>query len=308
VIYAFPKLGAPPAHLLDQTALPPSPLLARYSAGTYRWLGGDSPRVYRKQPHPRLGPDDVEYRINALGYRGGQPDAPPPEAAATLLCIGSSGLFGTGLPEPETLPAQTAAQLEARLARPVHFWNLSLGGSSADYVTRVLFSAVAVLAPDLVLLSAFPFNRREMINDQGRILAALGSLHWKQRIIDPEQYRLNRVCNDTCNPFQDAMNFLTNFKVWESVCDDAGVPWVFVSESVGGHIDPMRPFMREPRRAIDSGMFDRTRAYADDPAAGIARDRLHPGVAPFADIAQAVTHAYFTCFPQQMSELHRDAG
>ncbi len=275
--------------------------------GNHRWCSMDSEARYRKQPHPKLGPDSVEYRINAHGYRTDDLKRAAEIGAdkVRVLCVGASGAFGTGLPEEATFAAVFGRLLEDRLRRPVQVWNLSNGGTGPDYVTRMLFSAIPVLAPHVVLLTSFPFNRRELIDETGRILVASGRTYWQQRLSDPLLWQMNDVCRKTSNPYSDLLNTLTNLKVWESICDDAGIPWLFITEGFAEQMTPLEPFLREPRRLVGPGIQALIEQHRSEPVEGLARDMLHAGVAPNREIAEALVRRLIELNPDQLAALLR---
>ena len=284
----FAELGKPPAFLLSDREIPPNPNFERDVSGVHRWHSLDSEKNYRKRPHPRFGPDDVEYRFNRHGYRC--PELPVAgqhnDDVVTIACIGSSGLFGTGLPEAMTLPVLLQQLLQEHLGRPVNSWNLAVGGTGADYVTRMLFSVLPVLKPDVVLLTTHPFNRREWIGETGRIYTTQSYPHWHHRFLDPERWQMHVVCRQVSNPYNHVMHFLTHAKVWESLCDRADVMWLFTTEGYSEHIEPVYRYMTEPRKMVGPGMFSLTKRYSANPATGYARDMLHPGILPTKELAE----------------------
>src|SRR5688572_24591316 len=79
----FAELGKPPAYLLSDTAIPPSP--GSPTSAVHRWVSLDSAQNYRKNPHPRFGPEAIEYRFNQQGYRCAEFDQRSDEDI-TLAC------------------------------------------------------------------------------------------------------------------------------------------------------------------------------------------------------------------------------
>lgn len=303
--YRYAEIAAPPAHLFSRTRIPPSPHLAMIPPGIHRWISMDSEARFRKGPHPTLGPDSVEYRINSDGYRTGELDQAAQAGAnkVRVVCIGTSGAFGAGLPEESTFPVVFGRLLEGHVGRPVMVWNLSLGGTGPDYVTRMLFSVIPVLQPNVLLLTSFPFNRRELIGETGKIFVASGRTHWQQRFSDPEQWQMSNVCARICNPYTDLVNMVTNLKIWESLCDDAGIPWLFTTEAYAAQMAPIEPLLRDPRRLVGPGvhaLIDRCRR---EPATGLARDMLHAGIAPNREIAESFLARLIEIYPDQVGAL-----
>ena len=299
-------IGKPPAFLLADKDIPPSPM-ERDQGAVYQWYSPDSEARNRKDPHPSFGPTDIEYRFNRHGYRCAEFEemAQQPEDAVTLACIGSSGLFGTGLPEPFTLPRLLQAAFQDYLGRPVQSWNLGLGGSGPGYVTRMLFSVLPVMKPDLVLLTTHPFNRREFIGETGRIYAVQSYAHWQHFFTDPERRQMQRACNTISNPYNHLMQFVTNAKVWESLCDDAEAIWLFMTEGYSEHIEAAYAKMREPKKMVGPGFFPLTKKHRDDPGTGLARDMLHPGIRPMHEIVDTLMSAYKAVYANRLDALKR---
>jgi hypothetical protein len=296
----FAELGKPPAYLLSDTAIPPSP--GSPTSAVHRWVSLDSAQNYRKNPHPRFGPEAIEYRFNQQGYRCAEFDQRSDEDI-TLACIGSSGLFGVGLPEPLTLPALLRDRLEGLLGRRVVSWNLGLGGTGPEFVTRMLFSVLPVLKPHFVLLTTHPFNRREFIGETGRIYSSQTHAHWQHLFIDPERRQMQRACKLVSNPYNHLMQFITNAKAWESLCDDARAMWLFTTEGFADQISSIDRFMREPRKMVGPGMFTLIRKYRNEPATGLARDMLHPGIRPTEELADILFARYTELYSDRVASL-----
>jgi len=296
-------LDQPPAYLLSRRRIPPSPDLRPDRVGRMHWYSVDSAANFRKRPHASIGPQDVEYHINSDGYRcpelAGRDWAADP--SLRLVGIGSSGLFGAALPEPDTFLAVLARDLAATLGRPVTHWNLGVGGSSPDLVTRLLCSVLPVMRPHLLVLTAFPINRRELFGETGRPFTVDARPHWQHRLLDPERSAMHRAARTICNPANNLMNLLVNMKTWESFCDDAGVPWLFVTEAYTRHLEPLLGLLREPRRIVGPGIHALIDAHRDDPSTGLARDFIHAGRLPNRLIAGQLLDALTALYPAQVA-------
>ena len=305
----FAELGKAPAYLLSANEIPPNPNADGDISGKHRWHSLDSEASYRKNPHPRFGPDDVNYQFNRHGYRCGElPTGDPPrDDVLTLACIGSSGLFGTGLPEALSPPALLQDRFERHLGRPVRSWNLSVGGTGADYVTRMLFSVIPVLKPDIVVLTTHPFNRREFMGETGRIYTTQSYPHWQHRFTDRERWQMHDVCGRISNPYNHVMHFLTNAKVWESLCDRAGLMWLFMSEGYSEHIESVYGHMTEPRKMLGPGMFPLVKKHRSEPATGLARDMLHGGILPNEEFADLMFARFCELYGARLNQLKRCA-
>jgi len=305
--FSFADIGTPPAHLFSTTEIPPSPHLQSIPPGTHQWLGMDSEARYQRAPHPLFGADDVTYSINPQGYRTWDLSQASEVGrdAVRVACIGSSGAFGAGLPQSATFPNLFRTLVEEQVRRPVVLWNLSLGGASAEYVTRMLFSAIPVLRPHLLLLTCFPFNRRELIGETGRVFVASATPHWQQRLTDPGHWVMDKACSKVCNPYTDLINFVTNLKVWESLCDDAGIAWLFTTEAYASQLAPLEFLLREPGKMVGPGIHALIKAHQDNPATGLARDMQHAGTRPNQELAQLLFTRLMELYAPQVNAVAR---
>ena len=301
------EIGAAPAYLFSRTEIAPNPLLHMAQPGRHRWHGLDSERRYRNNPHPVLGPNDVEYAFNRHGYRTAEFDELllPAQDAVRIVTIGASGALGAGLPQEHSFPALFTEKLGEHLGRPAQNWNLSVGGTSADFVSRMLFSAIHVVKPAAVLLTCFPFYRREMFGETGRIFVSSSRPHWQHRFINPEQWGVDRACERISNPHADLVNFVTNLKVWESLCDRAGVPWLFTTEGYASQIESVEGLVADPRKMVGPGLHALIRQYAPEPATGLARDMLHGGTKPNQEIADRLFERLLEVYPAEVEALRR---
>jgi hypothetical protein len=303
--YQFAPVAAAPAQLFSRTEIPPSPHLSHIPPGTHRWLSLDSEANYRKNPHPVLGADNVRYSINRHGYRTTDLDkaARDGHGKIRIVCIGSSGGFGTGLPEEATFPVVFRDLLQKHIGREAIVWNLSLGGTGADFVTRMLFSAIPVLRPHVMLFTCFPFNRREFIGETGRIFVSSAMPNWHQRLSDPEHWLFDDVCRRICNPYNDLTNMVANIKVWEALCDEAHIPWLFTTEAFAEQLEPIEFLLREPRKMVGPGVMALIRIHRSEPAGGLARDMLHAGIRPTRELAEAMFARLLEIYPADVAAL-----
>lgn len=303
----FAELGKAPTQLLTQTDVPRNPNVGEDQTGLHYWHSLDSEKNYRKNPHPTFGAKDIEYRFNRHGYRGPELELAKDRDSdtVTVVCIGSSGLFGTGLPEEMSLPSLLGARLQEHLHRRVDSWNFGVGGTGPEYPTRMLFSVLPAMKPDIVVLSTHPFNRREFIGETGKIYTTQSFPHWHHRFTDPERYQMHVACRQISNPYNHVMQFLTNAKVWESLCDRAGVMWLFTTEGYSEHIESVYPFMNDPRKMVGPGMFPLTKKHRGTPETGLARDMLHPGIVPTRELADSLFERLCEVYPDGLGKLNR---
>jgi len=132
----------------------------------------ENDRIYRKSEIPGLPYEHVpagrgrivgvETRINSLGFRGPEFPAPKPAGAFRVVVLGDSVVFGQGVEETETLPAQLQRRLRARSLRPVEVINAGVRGYNLTHY-RVLFEArVLGLSPDVLVLVITEINDLEL--------------------------------------------------------------------------------------------------------------------------------------------------
>ena len=76
--------------------------------------------------HSRVGGRQIDYAIDAAGYRVERVDQPVDRERATVMFAGESVMFGEGLQWNETIPARAAAMLGTQSA------NLAVHGYSTD--------------------------------------------------------------------------------------------------------------------------------------------------------------------------------
>lgn len=117
--------------------------------------------------------------VNAFGLRGPE-RAPLGAAEVRVLCLGDSFVYGQGVAEEETIPAQLERELARRragAARPVTVWN---GGHRAYNTEQelALFAELAPkLAPDVAVLVWYPNDLEEVdVEGAAQRLAASGPI------------------------------------------------------------------------------------------------------------------------------------
>ena len=82
--------------------------------------------VSARTGHLSIGGRDIDYAIDAAGYRVRRQDAPVDVSQPTILFAGESVIFGEGLMWDETIPAQVSAMIGVQSA------NLGVNGYSSD--------------------------------------------------------------------------------------------------------------------------------------------------------------------------------
>ena len=89
--------------------------------------------------------------INALGLRGDLPADPKPEGLPRVMVLGDSSLFGHGVADDETYPAQLQANLLAA-GRAVEVINGATPGYSTEQTQVMLDEIGWALKPDLLII------------------------------------------------------------------------------------------------------------------------------------------------------------
>jgi hypothetical protein len=293
----------PPLHLLSSTRMPFAP---RTPAGVRRvWQGTDSEERFRKRPHPTLGPDDVDYRFNAHGYRCAEFDAPREAGTLSVVSLGASEVLGTGVPVENTFTQEFTRLLSARLRRPLVGWNLGVGGCSADCVVRLLVSALPVLRPDVVLMT-FPHPaRREHLGDDGRVHChnreGPARRRLTERLLDPEHYALTEANLDLSSTHNDTINLYKNYKVCEALCRASPAMWLFTATR-DAFFDPIAHLVDAAHR-VRPGIGDLKSDSGAGADAALARDMQHPGIAVHREMAARMLRQLEACHADRLDEL-----
>lgn len=297
-----------PMYLLSSRCMPFAPKTPPNSR--LGWHGTDSEERFRQNPHPTLGPQDVDYRFNAQGYRSREFDAARDAGTLTVLALGASEVMGIGIPQDKTFPAVFARLLGESLGRPAIEWNLGVGGSSSDYIARMLVSALPVLRPDVVLMT-FPHQaRRELLGDDGRIhfynREAAGKKKFADRFLDPERFVLNQASTNLSSEFNDAINQYKNYKVCEALCEQHGTMWLF-SATCDAFLTPIASVVDEARW-VRPGIRELKFGAGDDIGLKLARDMLHPGIGPHQEMAQRLLAQLRARYADRLRSLEREAA
>ncbi|MCB1687676.1 MAG: hypothetical protein KDI33_04295 [Halioglobus sp.] len=266
------------------------PYTGHRDIGTVRWFGADSERHYLANKHPLLGPDDIEYAFNRHGYRCIEFDERErfDEDHLHLLIVGESHAFGLGLPEERSYGYLVARELQACTGREVQHWNLSQGGIGADYIARVLPSALAVLRPNFVILNFPNRHRREYIFADGNYMTCgdgdqvAGSVYTADRH-DAVQSAHFEHAHDDSNRFNQWKSFI----VCQRHLRAHNAMWVAqASFSMPPRFNQYIAMEKlVPGRIMDG----RQALYKDKPGLLLARDGKHAGIGPHADLANDIS-------------------
>ncbi|WP_172328033.1 hypothetical protein [Mangrovicoccus sp. HB161399] len=187
--------------------------------------------------------DTVSYRFNSAGFRGEEYD---PEARIRICVIGESNSFGTGLAEELTYGSRVADHLSLALGVPreeVNVLNLSVGGASGDYVTRMLLKHVPALEFDLVLLYFPPPQRMEYCDANGFERFNLASIP-PERLdnLPPPLEGYLELYNDNLG----RIAMIKNILLAQGLLEHARIPYVIATEHLRpnlGNRPRLAPFL-----------------------------------------------------------------
>lgn len=162
-----------------------------------------------------------------------------------LGCSWTQGDVSTG-----SFPEYAAAALTERLGVPVRSWNMGLGGRSSDYMSRTLMCTVDCLKPDIVLLNFPTLDRREFFRNDGRKIKYQIEWMLEEKHNGVEWQRLGAVdrnlvkhINELVSPYDDAVNFLKNFKLMELMLESKNIMWAFSTVPVPSTVDTLKELM-----------------------------------------------------------------
>ncbi|WP_138465481.1 hypothetical protein [Poseidonocella sp. HB161398] len=199
----------------------------------------------------------VSYRFNSAGFRGEDYD---PDARIRICVIGESQAFGTGLHEELIFGNRVADHLAAALDVPreeVNLLNLSVGGASSDYVTRMVLKHVPGLEFDLVLLAYPQPQRMEHFNGETYEQFDLAALAPGRQEGLPRPLRGYRDLN---NDHLGRIAMLKNVLLAQGLMEHARIPYVIATEFLRPNLQA-RPYLAPFLGALDDRWVLRHRCF-----------------------------------------------
>lgn len=115
-----------------------------------------------------------QYRFNSLGFRGEKYN---PNARYRVFVCGASSGFATGVSEEDSWWHHFKLSYAERVgvsADEVNLLNFSEGGTSCDYISRVLISQADRVRPDLIIISPSGMHGSEYFNEDLSVMANRG--------------------------------------------------------------------------------------------------------------------------------------
>jgi len=251
------------------------PVISDCAGKTNAWYRGDQETRYdgtiseRKITLP-YNKTDITYAWNSMGYRC--PEFDVPKTTRPRVCFyGNSCVEGYGLPEQDTLPMQFSKHWDNWLGgEKPEIYNLAKAGASNDFISRVIYSTVPILKPDLVVIYWTYVTRREVHAEDGTALSFMKS--WSTMSVPyPEQYhRLLMSQHALSNWRADANNFLRNYLFMRYFLQAHSIPYVWSLESDNWYQNKHQWFEQwDHDRYVNCGLEN---YYFD-----YSRDQMHPG-------------------------------
>jgi hypothetical protein len=109
------------------------------------WDAPDNKENFRKNPKPEYTETSITYHCNSYGYR--TPEFDLNSVAPSILCLGCSFTYGTGVKQEDAWPSLIRQRFPEY---NVH--NLGSAGSSGDTIVRTLTNTGDLLNPKIVLI------------------------------------------------------------------------------------------------------------------------------------------------------------
>ena len=221
-----------------------------------KWFSSDRPE--------RCSPDhvDVEYRFNSNGYRAYHFDP----NQRSILSVGCSITFGVGISSSDRFSSVIADRLGAK------DYNVGWPGSSACYVSRMVYQSFDVLQPDFTIVTFPHSNRLETFDINGRQL----DYRVDSKPRDVTEKKLIKSLRTVTSDYENIARFIKNFRLIETAL--AGTRWAYSLH----RFDRERLESRLPsEKRIDSLQQIDT-----------ARDQMHPGVESHREYADRVLRKF----------------
>lgn len=101
--------------------------------------------------------------VNALGFRGPQRSRKKGRGVFRIICVGGSNVYGAGLDDHQTWPAQLQRRLDASAPGRYEVWNLGVSGYNNLQLSAMAAEALERYEPDLLILAMSNWGPRHFL-------------------------------------------------------------------------------------------------------------------------------------------------
>jgi hypothetical protein len=152
--------------------------------------------------------------VNQFGERGPWRSETKPAGVYRIFCFGGSNVYGAGIDDGRTWPAELEAELNRTHKSQIEVWNFGVSAYSGYQMAGLADRMVAQLKPDLVILAISNQDMPAVIGGaQLREAFEREPMLWLQMVIDPRFDRLpdfaQRVLLKRSALYRQALLFLT---------------------------------------------------------------------------------------------------
>jgi len=140
--------------------------------GTAGLMVSHPTRLWGMSPGTKPNAEGSETAINALGFRGAEPEMPKPSGRSRIVSLGDSAFFGFGVNDGETFDAHLVRSLQAE-GIDVDSMNAGVAGYSIAQHRVAMDEEIWDLEPDLlVLCNVWSDNTWDTFKDEDLLVSA----------------------------------------------------------------------------------------------------------------------------------------
>jgi len=227
------------------------------------------------------------YDLNKQGFRC---TAFETRKDINVVTVGCSNALGWCVQMHQRYSAVFCKGLAEATGKSVNDWNLGLPAKSNDYNTRMVWTALSTLKPDIVLVGFTGMSRREYWDCTGKCIDYVPSNYpdvIKTKL--PQEMHLHKKLHLLQSEWDNVSNFIRNFKTIESLLN--GKPWYFSFSSggeLGGNIsESIEPIIPQDRYVDYLHIVDK------------ATDGWHPGPESHKMLGEKMLQRYLNEFVGQ---------
>lgn len=93
--------------------------------------------------------------VNSLGFRGRERSVTKSPGVFRIICVGGSNVYGAGINDDQTWPAQLETKLNAQSPGRYEVWNLGVSGYNALSMIAVTEKAIEQYDPNLIIFALY---------------------------------------------------------------------------------------------------------------------------------------------------------